>query len=342
MYAAGIIAQALGGRPAECTITAHHRTSVYKYPGSDLIAEEPVRSQIIFSRSGFKAALVSDLPSYFERHQVESLHYTIDVSLRHGVRNAYEKAVERSSRKTPAEVPLFIVLEHHEEVPATVLDRGECFAIDEHRDGKALIEGGRQGESALVAIRTIDGSWPEFSAGMPIENMVLAAINAEQDFTGPNERLCSCSCFASKNEQAVRLLEPGMSGALGFAIPRIDPEALSEKAKKIRSALARMIADSEPIVTELFDSIMLANTTDDSYLRLWYLRLWQALVDGGRHLGYPQFENTSQVIAGETSPKDLTSYRNQVAHWHTGMIDHSRLEALQLTALELLRRKYGL
>ena len=222
-----------------------------------------------------------------------------------------------------------------------MLDRGECFTFDERRDGEALITGGRQGKTALAAVRTIDGSWPEFHADVQWENMVLAAVKAALDFTGTITSLISCKCFVSSNKQAVYPMEPSLGRASGFSVSRVDPAAYHGNARRIRSVLDGMIRESSPISTELFDAIVLGTSTDDSYLRLWYLRLWQALVDAGDYLGHPQLENRTQVIAGKSSPKDLTVYRNDVAHWHTGKIDHSRLKTLQLTALELLRRKHA-
>ena len=103
--AAKMIAQALGGRSTECTITAHCRTSVYEFPGSRLVAEEPVGSELILSHPGFKASIVSDLRSYFGQRQADSLHYAIDVSLKHEVHVNYEKAIEESRQKVPSEVP---------------------------------------------------------------------------------------------------------------------------------------------------------------------------------------------------------------------------------------------
>ncbi len=80
-------------------------------------------------------------------------------------------------------------------------------------------------------------------------------------------------------------------------------------------------------------------TKDDGYLRLWYLRFWQALEDAKRRLGYLQLDNLDTVIAGERTPKELKEYRNDIAHWHTGKRDNAYLRDLQYTALELLRRK---
>ena len=59
-------------------------------------------------------------------------------------------------------------------------------------------------------------------------------------------------------------------------------------------------------------------------------------------MGKPQLFNDDKVVAGKRTPKQLLDYRNKIAHWHTGKIDHSCLSDLQLTAMELLRRRYDL
>ncbi len=339
-HGAKVGAEPLGGRPAECTITGHCRTFVFKFPGSYLAAEEPVNHQVIYSHGSFKASIVSDLLAYFEQDPAESLHYSIDVSLRVGVRSTYEKTVEQSNRQPHSEVPLFVVIEEHMEVPPTVLSSGECFTIDECRDDDALIEGGREGERVLLAFRTIDGSWPDFHADMSVVNVVLAAVKVEQNVTSHIEKLYNCSCFVSSEGQAVYTIIPTLGATHGESRSRLAPPDLREKVNRIRSMLQGMMADSEPVAAELFDSILLDKTKDDGYLRLWYLRLWQALDDAKRYLGYRQLDNLNTVIAGERTPAELREYRRDIAHWYTGKIDYSYLSDLQHTVMELLRRKY--
>lgn len=328
-----------GGRSTECTITGYCRTFVFKFPGSHSVAEEPVDSQVIYSHGGFKASIVSDLPAYFEQSPAKSLHYSIDVSLRASVRNIYEKALEQSNRQPRPKVPLFVVIEEYVEVPPTVLNSGECCIIDECLDGQAMIKGGREGKSFLLACHTSDGSWPAFHADMSIVNMVLAAVKVEQNVISHIEELYNGSCFVSSEGQAVYTHSPTVSANLGRS-SRLEPSTLREKADKIGAMLQGMLSDSEPVAAELFDSIILDKTKDDDYLRLWYLRLWQALEDAKKYLGCPQLENLDTVLAGERTPKELKGYRNAIAHWYTGKIDYSYLEDLQLTAIELLRRKY--
>ena len=81
------------------------------------------------------------------------------------------------------------------------------------------------------------------------------------------------------------------------------------------------MSDSDPVASELFDSIVLDKTMDDGYFRLFYLRLWQAVEDAKKHLGVPGLLNAGDVVAGERAPRELKDYRNAIAHWHTGRID---------------------
>ena len=105
--------------------------------------------------------------------------------------------------------------------------------------------------------------------------------------------------------------------------------------------IQEMLSDSNTVASELFDSIVLDKTTDDGYLRLSYLRLWQALEDAKRQLGRPELLNDRSVIAGKRTPTELKEYRNDIAHWYTGRMDQSYLQDLQYTVMELLRRKYS-
>ena len=334
------VAKALGGRSVECTITGYCRTFVFRFPGAYLVAEEPVDPQLIYSHGGLKASIVSDLPAYFEQNPAASLHYSIAVILRASVRSIYEKSVEQANQQSHPQVPLFVVIEEYVKVPPTVLNNGECFMIDEYRDGKARIKGGREGEKALFAERTIDGSWPDFHADMSVVNVVLAAIKMEQNVTGHIEELHGSACFVNSEGQAVYIHPSPTISANPETISYLEPPALREKADRIGSMLQRMVSDSEPVASELFDSILLDRTEDDRYLRLWYLRLWQALEDGGSHLGYLQLDNCNEVLAGTRTPKELKQHRIAIAHWYTGRIDYEFLNNLQCTALELLRRKY--
>ena len=334
------MAAPLGGTPTECTIVGYCRTFLFTFPGSYLVAEEPVDHQIVYSDDCFRAAIVSDLPAYFERDPADSFHYSIDVYLRVQVCSTYDSAIEETSRKDHPEAPLFLVIEEHVNISSTLLNSGECLAIDEYREGMPVVEGGREG--ALLAICTVNGVWPDFHADMARANVVLAAVKAEQNITGHIDELYSCSCFVSNDGLAVYILDASMRVEVTKASILKSPD-LKKKANRIRNMVQKMMVDPESVAGELFDSILLDKTKDDKYFRLQYLRLWQALEDSSRkkHLTKLQIRNYDKVIAGKKTPKELYRHRNDIAHWYTGEIDYSSLQGLEHTVTELLRRKYG-
>ena len=329
----------LGYESTQFTLTGHCRTFLFEFPGSHLVAEGPVEHQVIYECSGLKAVVVSDIPAYFEKSPANSLHFKIDVSLRAVVQSTYEKALSQPKRTIGK---LFLVIEQNSEITPTKLTDEQCFTVDEVRDGEAVIPGGREGERALVAVRTVDCPWPDYRYDMGRVNIVLAAVKAMQDVTGSIRQLCDCACFVSSEREAVIILDrTTTTGATGSTTSPLTPDALEDRASRIRAMLGNMMKDSELSAKELFDSVVLDETMDDDYLRLWYLRLWQALGDAGKHLGQPQLWNKGPVIAGNRTPKELRCYRKDIAHWYTGRIDHAYLSDLQYTAMELLRRKYG-
>ena len=341
-YAAELMFARRGGTAAVCTISHYCQTTVFKYPGCHLTSEKPDVHEVICEDEAFRAAVVSDLTAYFQENPSGFPHYAIDVSLRDGVdRVCREKAGQEASPN----VPIFLVIEQYESVPATTFESGECFLIDEYRDGQAVIEGGREGERALLVVRTINGAWPDFSPTMQAVNTVLAAVKVEQDVTRHIDELYSCSCFVSDDRQAVYTFHPTMNiGYCGANVSStvVDAKGLRDKVTGVRSIYDGLRRDSVtmPQVAELVDSVLLDNTQDDRYFRLWYLRLWQAVVDAKRLLGQPKFEDDPNTIAGKLTPKKFKQHRHNIAHWWTGKVDFSFVTGIQQTVLELLRRKY--
>ena len=340
-YAAKLMATPLGGTETNCTITNYCRTTVFEFPGCHVTSEEPVPHLLIYENEAFRATIVSDLLAYFEQNNSKFPHYAIDVSLRDGVHRAYRKELSQGKAPKP---PMFLVTEQYEGVPATTFANGECFVIDERRDGEAIIEGGREGERALTAFRTANGVWPDFSPDLHAVNTVLAAVKVEQDVTHHIEEHYSCSCFVSDDGRAVYTVHPTIT--LGYGAARVsspvDTDGLCNKVAGIRTIhdALRCDAITTPQVAELIDSILLDKTHDEGHFRLWYLRLWQAMVDAKRLLGHSRLEEDPNAIAGKLTPIQLREYRNSIAHWWTGTVDFSFVAGIQQTAQALLRRKY--
>lgn len=340
-HGAKLMTAPLGGTEVICTVEGYCQTFIFEFPGSRMTSEDSVTPQLIAESKNLKAVVVSDLPAYFLDGHSKFPHYAIDVSLRAGVKRTYDKETEHL--KHPQR-PMFVVIELYETVPMTTFDNGESFLINERRDGEELIEGGREGERALLAIKVSDGVWPDFSPSMQSVNTVLAALKIEQNITHYIDEHYSCSCYVSDDKRAVYTLRPEISIGYGGArvLSPIDATGLQTKVASIRSIYNGIRRDSMtmPQAAELVDSILLDKTQDDNYFRLWYLRLWQAVMDSKKHLGEPKLANRDDIVAGKLTPKQLKEYRDDIAHWWTGKVDFSFITGIQQTAQSLLRYKY--
>ena len=222
----------LGCESTQFTITGHCRTILFEFPGSHLVAEGPVEHQVIYECSDLKAAVVSDLPAYFDKSPANSLHFKIDVSLRAAVQSTYKKALRQPKRTNDK---LFLVIEQYSEITPTELSDGQCFKVDEVRDGEAVIEGGREGERALVAVRTVDCPWPDYRCDKDRVNIVLAGVKAVQDVPSSIRQLYECSCFVSSEGEAVSILNyTTTTSASASTTSPLTPESLEDRASQIR------------------------------------------------------------------------------------------------------------
>lgn len=337
---AKLIVASIGGIEFDCTITHFCRTSVFEFPGSHLNSEEVNCHHVIFESETLKAVIVSDLLEYFEQRFSPFPHYSTDVSLRAGIEGIASRNDDQGRTTL-----IFLVVEQYEKIPQpTTFDNGECFQIDEVHEGREVIEGGRAGKQALSAFKISNRAWPEFDPDVLSARSVLATIKIEQDITHPITELYSCDCFVSEDGRAVYPRYSKMSiayGGLRVSKP-VSADDLPQKVERlclIHDGLKREVVKS-PQMAELVDSILLDNTKEDAHFRLWYLRLWQAADDARKLLGAPKLWAGKSIIAGNHSPQELKDYRGRIAHWWTGRVDYSFVTSLQLTVLELLRRKF--
>ena len=335
-HAAAKMAEGIGGVLTTCTITGHHQTFIFELPGCYFVAEGTVGAHVIYSADGFTAAVVSDLLAYFEHGGTTSTHYSLDVSLREEVARVYEQ--ERLQQSDP-QLPIFLVVEQQEQVPTTTLDK-ECFVVD-----GSHLQGGKKGDQALLAIRTVDGSWPDFSPDTHAVNLVLAAVKVEQNLTCYIIEHCAKSCFVTDEGRAVATIAPRMDIVYGGlrVESRLEEKDLENKVDRIRLALDGIQRDAtaKPQIAELMEAVLLDRSKDDKCFRLWYLRLWQALNDARKLIRVNEFRS-GEIVAGKKTINELRDYRNKIAHWWTGRLDYSYADDIQRTVVKLLRSKYGL
>lgn len=337
----------LGGKEFHCTIVGHYRTRIFEFPG---IIFRPTRDEphhMIYSSPSVQACVASNLLGYFEASS-ENSHFALSPSLRHFVGEAEEEAKSQQKDRTP----VFVVIEEFNQLTPVEMVKGECVICEEVavRNGERIprLAGGREGRRFVVAFHTVDGAWPEPPNNQRLVNLVLAGVRAGQQTTGSIRKHVDTECFVTDDNRLVAMMRMEMS-AEATAAREMDVAAYRGKMSEIREAIAAMEQDMSDHLAQLVDSMYNEERKGDAYQRLQYLQLHQSLVEGWRKVFRYQgtIKRDKSIVAGNSSLRQLNSYRNDLAHWRTssahwrtGSIDGNLLADLGRTINELLRRRY--
>ena len=331
----------VGGKELCCTISGHCRTQVFEFPQIDFRPNGEEPQHTIFSSSSIQACIASNLVDYFV-NGTRSTHYAISPSLRYEI-GEIEKKI-RTQQK--GRIPVFLVVEEFNQLTPVEMNKGECHILDEMvvRDGEnvPVLVGGREGERFITAWATVDGAWPELPNNQQSVNMVLAGVRAGQQTSDPIRKYLDQSCLVTDDARFVVMMRPTMSARLGTATV-LDAKAYKNRVLEIRKAIAAMELNiGSPHLALLINSMYSDERKDDSFQRLQYLRLWQSLAEAGETcLSYQgNVRQDNVVVAGKKTLRELTEYRNDIAHWWTDTIDENFLADLQRTINELIRCKY--
>ena len=332
---------AIGGKELGCTISGHCRTQIFDFPEIDFRPNGDESHQSIYNSPSVQAYVTSNLVDYFA-NAARGRHYTISPCLQHVVGETDKKI--RSQQK--GRIPVFLVIEEDNHLTPVRMIKGECSISDEVllRDGEKVpvLVGGRENEQFITAWATVDGAWPTIPSNQQQADLILAAVRVAQQTPDQIRKYVDQSCLVTDDGRFVEMIRPTVS-ARGQTATVTDSKTLRSRAAEIRKAIGAMALDTTtPHMKLLVRSMYSDEHKDDSYLRLQYLRLWQSLVETGeRYLNYKgDIKNDNVVVAGKKTLRELTNYRNNIAHWWTDAIDENFLADLRRTINELIRRRY--
>ena len=341
---AGIRAMYAGieGKEFRCTINGHCRTLVFEFPRGYLSQDSDESHHFfVYESQAVQACITSNMDGYFG-DETRSRHYDISPSLRHVVCETDQKTRSRNRDH----VPVFLVIEEDNELTPVEMTKGECCISDEvlEEDGKKvpILVGGRENERFLTAWDTVDGAWPKIPSNQEIVNLILAAVRVAQKTSNPIRKHMDQSCLVTNDGRYVNMIRPTGSARLETTT-KMDTSMCRSRAAEIRKAIAKMEKEIPiPHMALLINSMYSDERKDDSYQRLLYLRLWQSLVDAGEKcLSYQgDIRKDDVVVAGKRTLRELTEYRDDIAHWWTDTIDENYLADLQQTINELIHRRY--
>ena len=231
---------------------------------------------------------------------------------------------------------LFVAIEEYKTIQPTDMHQGECVVVDQ-----GLVKGGTSGAEAILALRTMDGAWPDETADLVSENIVLGAIKAVQNITYGMKALLDQTNYLERGGRIVHIQEAYADFAFGgLRVERaLDADALREKADDVRNSIVALCARMQhPNMSELITALRLQDTNDRKYLCLWYLRLWEAACAAGAQFGDTQFGNPEGARDGRGRRREQLDHRNDIAHGRTDEIDYRIFDYLQTDIQNSLRK----
>lgn len=319
------------GKVFKCTIDRFCRTRVFRLSDIALSSEVPRRAHVVYQTECFRASIVHDPRAFLSKSEF-SPHYIKNCALRKGVEEALSNLGKLDN---PDQAPLFVVMEEYKEITPTAMDRGECIVVDQ-----AYLRGGTKGEDAILALHSSDGVWPDESADIISENIILAVIKAERDIPYDPEPLIDCVNFLESKGRIVYIQEAYTSGRLTVGRPKLSAKEFQGKMNRISEGICRLRLNVRryPVMSELVIALKLEGSKNN-YLCLWYLRLWEAAKRAGARIGDAQFRNPGyggdpDRHSRRTEQKD---HRRDLAHGRSSTIDPKILNSLQKDVFRLLR-----
>lgn len=264
----------------------------------------------------YSATLTGELKDYLENSS-ELGQFAKDRRLRETVEDVEKRAGTKST---------YLVVEERGQITECIMNRGECWQGP---------DGGRDG---VVIFKTRGGAWPTFSEHVERDTALLAAMRTMTGVPHPFELHARSVCYITDQGEPAhpRTMEMDVSyGGLRSTKPLARgmvagwASQLGENAEWLRRA------SLDPAINELLAAIRLDKAKDEEHFRLWYLRLWQALVDVGLYCELQAMRDHLEELQTQQRWKDLKEHRNAIAHWWTERVDYEKVAELHRFAVEV-------
>ena len=265
----------------------------------------------------YSATLTGELKDYLDNAS-ELGQFVIDPALRETVEDVEKRTGDKSS---------YLVVEESGQITGCRMERGECWSgPDAGRDG-------------VVIFKTSEGAWPTFNEQVERDTALLAAMRTATKAPHPFELHARSVCYITDQEEPAHPVT-GETGSTygGFRLTKaIAGGKVAEWADRLGENAGRLLqAGADPAVSELLVAIRLDKARDEEHFRLWYLRLWQALVDVGIHYDNQVVKVHLKGLERQQRWKDLTKHRVEIAHWHTERVDYENVADLHRFAIEVV------
>ena len=297
-------------------IVAYNATKIFHAPVSWPEESDDSWVRIQGDAPEYSATLTGKLKDYLENGSKLG-QFAKDPGLRETVEDVEKRAGTKST---------YLVVEERGQVTECTMDRGECWQGP---------DGGRDG---VVIFKTSGGVWPTFSEQVERDTALLAAMRTMTRAPHPFELHTRSVCYITDQGEPAHPMTVEMNVAYGGfrSTKPITRGMVAEWASQLGENAERLRrASVDPAVNELLAAIRLDKARDEEHFRLWYLRLWQALVDVGLYCELQAVKDHLEGLKTQQRWKKLTEHRVAIAHWWTERVDYEKVADLHRLAVEV-------
>ncbi len=316
------LVRTMGGVPFPCHITEYLQTTILKVP-TYKVGKGHIAPCTVKKTNDFKASIVTNPVSYLLSDSFSN-HRLVD-------RN-FEKALKRNCKEDEdkPEKTIFVVVQLKEDMGSYPVVDGQC-AMFLHENVK------------IYKIFDCSGARAPLPKDLADKiSVVLTAVKAELEITDALEKAFDASCFNTQENKCVTKGELSASVRLQLVSP-ISSHDLSTRSQSIKDFVARIESEiNQPSqnrpqhfgerLRELTRALQLEPTTEDTFLRLWYLQLWERTVELG-----DSFRPRLQLL-NDQDLRDEKQHRNDIAHYRVNALDWSMFRSLQRKVFGILKQ----
>lgn len=313
----------MGGVPFPCHITEYLQTTIFRIP-TYKVEKGHIAPCTVKKTNEFKASVVTNPVSYLLNDSFSNQRF-VDESFGEALRQCC-KQEEDKPEKT-----IFVVVQLREYMGTFPVVDGQCARFLFENVERYMVFDCSGARAPLPKDQTENIS------------MVLSALKAELEITDALEKAFNANCFDTLENKCV--IRGEVSGSAGVQlVSPITSHDLSARAQAIKNLVARIESEIEQPsqnrpqhfgerLGELTRALQLEPTTDDTFLRLWYLQLWERTQELG-----DAFRPKLQLL-NDQDLKDEKQHRNDIAHYRVDALDWAMLRSLQKKVFGILKQR---
>ena len=319
----------LMGKPFTCYISEYMRTIVYKIPDFRVQDSHLTNPIVIKDTPDFRASIVTDPYNYIKQENFLG-HYGLDMAFPKYLSDIYETDANQSEKH------ISVVIQFKENMHSFPVVDGQCIKLE------------HDGIEKFAIVDCDEAPTPCPDERMYSINAVLTTIKIGFEITEGFEKLVDRQCYRTVDSKCLYRFRSESHASLTVEDPLTleDIKAKSKPCRDLVVQIEKAIANGNmrgrqhsafgKSLEELTEALQLDTSTDDSSLRLWYLKLWDRVEKFGRGCR-PRLQ-----LFLSNDPNNLRAeknHRNDIAHRGVEKIDTKLLQSFQKKIFRIIKSK---